>query len=151
MGANRPELEAGIANRSHGVVNEEPITDANGVAELELPAGTLYEIHLRHDGEHLLAAKQSLESALTALEVRELVIPLRTKPDVRMCGRVIDDEAVWRLPGDPARWLHRRYRKRIEVDAQAMNALFHRSDGQSIAQDSHLRRHRDAAAMRNHR
>ncbi len=78
--------------RSHGVVNEEPITGADGVAELELPSGTPYEIHVRYDGEHTVVAKRTVDPALAAGEVREISISLRLQPDVVMHGRVIDRE-----------------------------------------------------------
>lgn len=93
--------------RSHGTLAEEVASDANGVAELELPAGATYSIYASSEYGSTSSDSVAVDPPLAAHEVREISIALRTRPDLVFYARVIDRETRAPIAG-----------ARIELDSR---------------------------------
>lgn len=84
---------------SHGSVEEEPRSDANGIVELEFDAGLICSIYVSTDDGSTSSESLAIEPPLAPNEVRELAVVLRTRPDIVLHGRVIDRETNAPIPG----------------------------------------------------
>ncbi len=93
---------------SHGALNENPLTGADGVVELELAPGSKYTISAQPENDSMGPGSIAVDPPLAEHEVRVLAIALPTRPDLVLHGRVIDRETNAPIPdarvGRSASW-----------------------------------------------
>jgi len=75
-----------------------PRTDERGIAELEFDPGTTGTILARRDDGATGPGTATIDTPITAGEVRELEILVATKPDLVFHGRVVDRETNAPIP-----------------------------------------------------
>ena len=96
---------------SHAARDEVPLTDADGRAEFELEPGVAYRVGALRQVTQDVGTDVA---ALTAGEVREIVLELATEPDLVLFARVLDGESGAPL-SDAA--VHRESRHEPEPDS----------------------------------